>query len=362
MFFIYISADLDMKTPHKSFTLIEILIVIVIIWLLAFTLIPRILAAQQRARDTGRIADVRQIGIGLQSYIYTNNTIPSSAGTGYKDISSISGVLLEHLKSIPNDKWRGLMVNSAWDCISSGNNYAYYIDGNKAAVTAAMEWGKGNTAFCKGQVSTKMMFPKHSDGYNLTVGDYTKAWINIFTNSESVSDLSPSVYAIVTGHADPLWWNNASLIERPGGFKWTTARWNLIQNFTVSESRPLTFSYFTKAWVWRLLSNFGIHNQNHPTNKSVWFCFIDFDKGTVRLYIWQGVCRIENYEDNRYRVSYTTTTWIVQWDKINTYYGDVGSLLTQSWSSSVFGLQLNEWDIALPYQQTLEDNHLWEMY
>ena len=77
--------------------------------------------------------------MGLQSYIYTNNTIPNSAGTGYKDISSISGALLEHLKSIPEDKGRGLMVNSAGHCISSGNNYAYYTDGDKAAVTASME-------------------------------------------------------------------------------------------------------------------------------------------------------------------------------------------------------------------------------
>ena len=79
--------------------------------------------------------------MGLQSYIYTNNTIPNSAGTGYKDISSISGVLLEHLKSIPNDKGRGLIVNSDGDCIASGDNYAYFTDikENIATVTASME-------------------------------------------------------------------------------------------------------------------------------------------------------------------------------------------------------------------------------
>ena len=171
----------------KWFTLIEILIVIVIIWLLAFTLIPRILAAQQRARDTGRIADVRQIGMGLQSYIYTNNTIPNSAGTGYKDISSISGALLEHLKSIPDDKWRGLMVNSDGHCISSGDNYAYFpsLAENSAIATAAMEWWKGNTANCRGIVSTKMSFPRHSDGYNITPKDYSP-WDVLMNNPHPI--------------------------------------------------------------------------------------------------------------------------------------------------------------------------------
>lgn len=52
----------------KSFTLIEMLIVIVIIGILAAALIPRLQSVQGRARDTKRKADMNQIYNGLSIY------------------------------------------------------------------------------------------------------------------------------------------------------------------------------------------------------------------------------------------------------------------------------------------------------
>ena len=48
-------------TSKKTFTLIEMLIVIVIIGILAAALVPRLQSVQARARDTKRKADIRTI-------------------------------------------------------------------------------------------------------------------------------------------------------------------------------------------------------------------------------------------------------------------------------------------------------------
>ncbi|MFA7277372.1 MAG: prepilin-type N-terminal cleavage/methylation domain-containing protein [Candidatus Gracilibacteria bacterium] len=62
---------------RKGFTLIELLIVIVIIGILAVGLVPKVIDAPKKARDTVRKTDVNQIKIAAESYYTDNSKYPA---------------------------------------------------------------------------------------------------------------------------------------------------------------------------------------------------------------------------------------------------------------------------------------------
>lgn len=65
-----------MKSKNKGFTLIELLIVVAIIGLLATLAIVSLTSAQQRARDTKRVADIKSIQTALELYWNENAAYP----------------------------------------------------------------------------------------------------------------------------------------------------------------------------------------------------------------------------------------------------------------------------------------------
>ncbi len=64
---------------RRGFTLIELLIVIVIIGILSVGLIPKVLDAPKRARDTTRKADIGNIKVALESYYADKNSYPDTS-------------------------------------------------------------------------------------------------------------------------------------------------------------------------------------------------------------------------------------------------------------------------------------------
>ena len=60
----------------EGFTLIELLVVIVVIGILVALTLPNLFAAQERARDTERKNDLRNVKQQLESYYNDNNTYP----------------------------------------------------------------------------------------------------------------------------------------------------------------------------------------------------------------------------------------------------------------------------------------------
>lgn len=73
----------------KWFTLIEMLIVIVIIWVLASALIPRLGSARGKANDVARKADLQQVATAVISYQIDSNEFPkgilSFTNTGFQE-------------------------------------------------------------------------------------------------------------------------------------------------------------------------------------------------------------------------------------------------------------------------------------
>lgn len=66
-----------MKIWKKAFTLIELMIVVVILWVLMSTVLPKLTWAQARSRDAWRIADLWNIAAALQVYYDDNWHYPS---------------------------------------------------------------------------------------------------------------------------------------------------------------------------------------------------------------------------------------------------------------------------------------------
>jgi prepilin-type N-terminal cleavage/methylation domain-containing protein len=62
------------KQKTKGFTLIELLVVIAIIGLLASIVLVSLNTARQKARDSRRLTDIRQVALALELYADSNNS------------------------------------------------------------------------------------------------------------------------------------------------------------------------------------------------------------------------------------------------------------------------------------------------
>lgn len=116
---------------QKGFTLIELLIVVAIIGLLATLAIVSLTSAQQRARDTKRVADVKAIQVALELYWNENAQYPTLVSTGTNTWAEFSTDLSAFMSALPVDPK-----------FQDGTDYVYIMDpatNNKYYVQATLE-------------------------------------------------------------------------------------------------------------------------------------------------------------------------------------------------------------------------------
>jgi len=161
----------------KGFTLIELLVVISIIGFLSTLAVVSLKNAREKARDTARLADLRQIKNAMEMYYNDYRGYPSATYNGKIGIGgSLDTLLKPYLPKMPVDP------SGASDSPANSVHYYYYdVDQpcNGGEFTSAalifasvMEKTAGNAAqICSTPWSgTEIAAEGSSDSYNILLG------------------------------------------------------------------------------------------------------------------------------------------------------------------------------------------------
>jgi len=113
------------RNRQRGFTLIELLIVVAIIGIIAALLIPNFLDALQKAKQKRTVADVRNTGTAMFSWL-TDQVGAAAAGTGAQKVD------LGNYVAITHSEIRGQLVSTYLQEVPEldgwKNPYEYYLN------------------------------------------------------------------------------------------------------------------------------------------------------------------------------------------------------------------------------------------
>ncbi|PKM91225.1 hypothetical protein CVU82_04220 [Candidatus Falkowbacteria bacterium HGW-Falkowbacteria-1] len=140
----------EKSTALKAFTLIELLVVIAIIGVLATLAVVALQQARQRARDSKRVADMKQVSTALEIFFNENNRYPTIEEWNSGSIISFSTGenFMNIIPTAPTPADGG--------CSSASNTYFYMPQNSGASYTVDFCIGKQISGMSEG---TKQMTP-----------------------------------------------------------------------------------------------------------------------------------------------------------------------------------------------------------
>jgi prepilin-type N-terminal cleavage/methylation domain-containing protein len=107
-----------------GFTLLELLIVIVIIGILAVLIVPNLTQGPQRARDSQRKSDLRNVKTALETYFNDGNSYPNVA-----NYAALTVLTPNQIKTLPVDPKGGTAA-------APGYSYAATCSGSPVSCTS----------------------------------------------------------------------------------------------------------------------------------------------------------------------------------------------------------------------------------
>jgi type II secretion system protein G len=126
-----------MTQKKKGFTLIELLVVVAIIGLLATLSIVALNNARARARDTRRVADIKQIQTALELYYNDNASYPTTIVPG----GAVSSTGIVYMAQVPKNPLPNDGGCSATDYVYSGSASTYTLTYCLGAATGGIASG-----------------------------------------------------------------------------------------------------------------------------------------------------------------------------------------------------------------------------
>jgi prepilin-type N-terminal cleavage/methylation domain-containing protein len=188
------------KTSLHGFTLIELAVVILVIAILAGLALPVFTSVQEKARITQDLSNLRQLGIGTQTYLNDHDGILFTDG----------GIWMTelHPKYLPS--WR--IFQSPFDKRGPSESdttapISYGVNGNDGVVGVSMDKVKKPSVFI-------LLAPAQAAGSTVTFTGNPSAAVTVFKNliaSGGVQNRRTRINALFADlHADSMTWDTFS--------------------------------------------------------------------------------------------------------------------------------------------------------